>query len=516
MTKGLTEKLLSLTILGFFILLSATAILNLGKGAESIEMLQTFNLDEGSGTWQLKQNVENRDFDPRGFYYYGYTYYTITHLFVKFTGWLGYATYDEGFLALSLRLVSFLCWLACGMLAFGIGRNLKWGSAMSAVLAAALCFLPKFYVYGQFVHPDTMQQLFCLAGLYGISRWLDWRGVLISAVCFGLAFGTKYSGIFLFPLSFLAIVYYWRTQQFELKHALVYGGLSLLLFFLAWYAFNPTFFSNLDLVRDDLNEQMGFVKRGNHQLESANPLLWIAVLHSQTSWILSSLLVGGLVLAGMAWKKSKTQKSDVMAWLILLVFVLGLTYLMVSVQMRRPRYMFHLIPLLLVPSFHFLEKSRQNWNPILSRLTLLYALIGLVFLGLGSMRSMNERSRPMENPRIQAGLWLEKNYGPENRIISDYYSYVPERSFPNSWHVFGMLREDVVNFDPSILIINKKLSGPRSWKREGTKFSDLDFVQGEKDQAREYLEFHNWLFSSASPFEVVYEVNDIVILEKAR
>lgn len=516
MRKAWFEILFFIGVLTLFVSLIFGAISTLNAGAEDIEMLQTFNLDEGSGTWQLLQNVQNEDFDPRGFYYYGYSYFSLTHLMVKAIGFVGFDTSKEGFLAVFLRFVSLFSWFLCFLLSFGIGKNLKWSNGMSILAAAAICFMPKFYEYAQFVHPDTLQQAFALAGIYALTRWSSLKGILLSALFLGLAFGTKYSGIFLLPLAYLALFFWFREGKIS-RQKMLYGIFGILaVFFLAWFIFNPTFFSNLDAVQADLNEQMSFVRRGNHQTESPNPLLWFSVIQTQTSYILSSLLIAGLLLAFFHWKSKGFLQKDLLPWLMLVVFVIGMIYLMMAFQMRRPRYMFHLFPLLIFASFHFLEIKQATLQAFPRRLTFLYAMIGLIFMALTAMRGMEHRQNPEANSRIQAGLWLAKEYPSDVRIISDYYSYIPKEKFPNSWHVFGMLPQDVVNFDPDILVINKKLSGARSWKKEGSRFSDLDFEISGKDQAQEYAAFHRWLYSDDCPFKPIYEVNDILILEKEK
>ena len=125
MKKSWFEFLFISGVIILLVSLLSGAINTLDSGAEDIEMLQTFNLDEGSGTWQLLQNVQNKDFDPRGFYYYGYSYFSLTHLMVKALGIVGFETTNEGFLAVCLRFVSLFSWFLCFLLSFGIGKKLE-------------------------------------------------------------------------------------------------------------------------------------------------------------------------------------------------------------------------------------------------------------------------------------------------------------------------------------------------------------------------------------------------------
>ncbi len=70
---------------------------------------------------------------------------------------------------------------------------------------------------------------------------------------------------------------------------------------------------------------------------------------------------------------------------------------------------------------------------------------------------------------------------------------------------------------PKLIIINKTLSGRWSWKKTGTKFADLNFEYGPYEGKREAIQaFHTKLFAEESPYAIVYEDTEIVILEDPR
>ncbi len=53
-----------------------------------------------------------------------------------------------------------------------------------------------------------------------------------------------------------------------------------------------------------------------------------------------------------------------------------------------------------------------------------------------------------------------------------------------------------------------------SWRRDGTRFEERDFVVSDLDLSVEMNAFHMELFAPSSPWKVVYESDDIVILER--
>jgi len=506
------QVLLSSTVVVLLALFAFLAFQNIDVGAENIEQIQVFNLDEGAGTWQLKQNVLNRDFEPRGFYNYGYLYLNLTHLFVKVAGGLGYDSSDEQFLCICLRLASLISWLFLGIWTFLSCRNLKMRTYFSLLAAASIMLLPKVFEYAQFVHPDLLQMNLIAMGIFFLSRpqtrLLD---ISFSCLIFGLAFGTKYSGVFLLPLPFLMLLHQLRKGQMSLRSALLFGALGLVLFVGAWIASNPYVLSEWAAFAEDFKYESEHVSRGHWRAESANPLIWFNVIWSQFGPVLSFALLSAVILL-FYFRTETRSESKLFVTLMLITLVIGLLYLMVQVNMRRPRYLFHLLPLMIIPGFYFLDKFQRL---VKAKTVFLFLLpIVLIAPAAKSFDIYEGYSKKMEHEYIRAGEWMVKNYPGHIKILSDYYSYLPPEHFNNAYHTFGITASEIAGHQPQVIILNESISGMRSWKKEGTSFNEGKIIATDRDGAEELNQFHQMLFSNNSGWKVVYEEVNIVILEK--
>ncbi len=503
------------TFFGFYILGSAT---------NSIEMLQAFNLDEGAGTWQLVQNIQNRDFDPRGFYNYGYLYINLTHWLVKPIGWMGIDTSGEQLPAVMLRLVSTLSWAGSGWLLYALLRS--FGTRVWLALGAVMLMLGsyKIHYYATMVHPDLLQMILVVAALYFSRKALfNPRWILATGLTLGLAFGTKYSGAFLLPIPFLLIFYLLWNKGLLRILAYVLGVSAL--FLMGWLLTNHYVIGDWDLFLEDLQYESEHVGRGHWRAESGNPLGWFWVFMNQFHWtanFLSGLVVGTALMLVIRERKNgwttwfTANKDRVWIAILLFTFLLGMGYLMLEVNMRRPRYMFHLLPIAVVFSIYFIQRYESMADR--GRRWVIWAIMVIVptaTLLISLTRASSYLDR-MQHPHITTGMWIRENYPADLKILSDYYSYLPPDYFTNSYHTFGVTKEEIEGHQPGLVVINKQLSGARSWKAGGTAFSEGRFEVSDFDGAAELGDFHRWLFSEESGWEVVYELEEIVVLEKRK
>ncbi len=506
------RKLMSLLVLSSILAFGVLALLNLDTASKDIELIQVFNLDEGAGTWQLKQNVLARDFDPRGFYNYGYLYINASHLVVKVLGGLGFDTSDEQVLAVSLRSLSLFSWFLAGLFIFLSARNLQISPFYALLASASVLFLPKVFEYAQFVHPDLLQLMFCSLAIYIMTRArTDIMNVLLSSMILGLAFGTKYSGIFLLPIPFLFLLFMFRKRALSSMELMVYGGLCLFLFLGAWLATNPYLISDWTAFLEDFKYESEHVSRGHWRAESSNPLLWFQVIYSQFGLALSLFVPLVLSLFIITSRKSE-DNTTILIWIMLITLGIALIYLMIQVNMRRPRYLFHLLPLISIPAFYGLQKLEKT----LKKGFLLIFLAPLLVLqpAIESFAVFDRYSSKMDHEYVKAGLWMKANYPGHIKILSDYYSYLPSDHFNNSYHTFGITQEEIDGHQPKVIILNKSISGMRSWKANGSSFNELNIEMTDRDGAAELNQFHLKLFAPGSAWKIVYEELNIVILEK--
>ncbi len=62
----------------------------LGVATDDPIMVQAFSSDENRAVILLRQNLENGDLNPRGFYNYGYVYHTVCYALVRLFEAAGY------------------------------------------------------------------------------------------------------------------------------------------------------------------------------------------------------------------------------------------------------------------------------------------------------------------------------------------------------------------------------------------------------------------------------------------
>jgi hypothetical protein len=374
--------------------------------------------------------------------------------------------------------------------------------------------------------------VFVIGAFFLLTIRQDLFGLGLSVVFAGLAFGTKYTGIFAFP--FLCIPYIntiLRSKHpttVKIRKCLLIGVLMLLVFLLTWFLTNPSVILYPQEFFQDISYESDHIARGHRKTEPTNPFLWFPAIYDQLSFVGSSSVIIGLLLGIFSFlRKAKshhmfefiTLKAPTKRTLVVLTIFLytlaSFFYLMIRVNLREPHYMFHVIPYILVLSslgFAWLYR-RIPWK-LQSVVSCL--LCGLVIsISINTMALQRDFSKKPEDETMIAGHWLEKTYPPAVKILYEIYSYIPP-TFKNvklSWYI---TEEAVQEFDPDLIVLTQKASGRISWKKMGTKFADRDFMYDETvDDAKNVINFHTYLFSeNTHPWQIVYETDRIVILEK--
>ena len=194
-----------------------------------------------------------------------------------------------------------------------------------------------------------------------------------------------------------------------------------------------------------------------------------------------------------------------------LYLVCGLLYLFVEVAMRRPRFLFHLYPALMVVGCAGWLLLLQRF-PAFRRGLVLLAWVGVIVLGVRTVRlEASTWTNVEEHPYVKAGRLIEAQYDSTTVILADSYSYVPPK-FDQVRFVWGVDQKEIDAWQPKLLIVNRGLSGRWSWKTNGTRFADLELKKGDFDGADQVIRFHRRLFSDPS-WTIVLESDDVVVLE---
>ncbi len=531
-TRILAFGIRSIVYVGLGLLLVA-AFLNVQYGIDHLSMIAVFSADEAFAVQLISQNLQKNHLDPQGFYNYGYLYHSLVFYTAKFLGGLNY-TVDERFLAYVFRWISLASYGLLLCFAYALTKHLTKDRLFSLCAALFLASVPGVYSWAQQTHPDMLQAFLVTCAAYVACRRHNLSHVAGATILASLAFSTKYTGIFILPFVFLPFLFATIDRKRRRNDTLllkdwrnmlcVVIGMGVI-FLMVWLITNPTVLQNYSEVVKDILFEKRHVAWGDGQAESKNPLLWFTVLFHQFKANGSLLLMLGFVSLTWYARKhlahwstvfgSSTKRSILM---LLLYSITSLAYLMLQVNLRKDRYILHLIPVLVVVGFAGLHRFIARVGILRKRKILIYAALIATILPLcmSTIQEMHEASQKYEHQYLKATAWIEQHYPAGTPILADSYSYRSPR-FSHFMHVWGVERKTLDYVQPQLVIINKMLSGRWSWKKPGTKFADLDFEFGPYEAKREAVQaFHTELFASDSSYTIVYEDTEIVILEYSR
>jgi len=515
-------------IISVIFFLFVASIINLQYGIDSLGIMEVFSADEASTVAKLHKNLAIDKVDPEGFYNYGYFYQTIVFYISKIFKAVGYNT-DIRFIGFVFRLISFLSMALILLLTYKIMKLFESGSVVTMFTLLFMISIPKFYYWSQMVHPDILQSLLIVFAVYIALREHRILNVMAASFISGVAFGTKYSGIFILPfLVFPYMLSLIGSGQALLKKNLLKLGFVVLgmlgLFLLAFLITNPTVINNYDALYSDISFEKLHVATGHGRTALKDPFLWFSVIHTQLSSTDEIILIFGMIfliysiIKGRSDLKGFFSSSKNRAITMLFSYsFLSFLYIMVAVNMRKPRYLFHIFPFVVMLAFLGIAKlekvieKKHIYRVILFTVLTIYIVPNSIY----AVKLMSVSTNKYEHQFVKATEWIKNNYKHNTPVLADLYSY-RHPTFTNFRTVFGVNPGDTYKYQPTLIMLNRTLSGRWSWKKTNTKFNDLDFIYGWTDakDAKMVGNFHLKLFSSDSPYKVVYETSDVVILQR--
>lgn len=515
-----------------FVVITISTLIVLTYGLESLNLMQVFDSDEHRIVSMVLHHLQVGNLNPDGYFNYGHLYESIGFAGLKFFSHFDWNV-DIRLIGTWLRLLSLgFGALTCLMtyrlaLTLGLARPL-------AVLSVLLLFtMPDFVFYLRTIHPDTLQTFLMVASMVVATSRHTFRAALLSAMLAGLAFGTKYSGVFILPFCLLphALAYWTGTEgkSGEKLLNLVKKAILVGVAFFALYAItNPYAVRHYRAAIGAIQFEQNHVATGHGKVEPTNPLLWFSPMSYEFS-ALGLVLLGlgflfcGLTVASPLRRKSlRAVVSDYDSRNVLSLFIyaaFSIAYLLVSVRMREPRYTFHIVPFAMILSVRGL---RSLLSGVERRLALPPAV---ALVGLGALFCTHQTYRAVErmvyanrkpvSARVVAGGFLEDRYPAKTKILADYYTYIPAK-FTAVEIEWGITQEQIDKFAPDVIIFNRSMSGRWLWKEGGTKFADMKWahdksygkVPDEKDA------FFRSLLADGS-WTVVYDTEDELVLERS-
>ncbi len=346
------------------------ALVNSTFGIDNFRTMYTFSTDEPYIVSQVRANLTLNDLVPWHHYNYGYNYNSLGFILLKISSYFGYRVNQIRVIAYTLRLISLGSYILTVILFYLTLLKLQIPATLSSLFTLLFASIPKIYYWAQLVHPDMLALLFVVSAFFMMILRQDVFGLLTSVIFAGLAFGTKYTGIFLLP--FLCIPYMsnmlWdhHPKTGKITKCVLAGIGVLLVFLLTWLLTNPSVIPFYQEFLKDISFESDHIARGHHKLEATNPFLWFPVLYRQFSFAGSSIIIVGYLLGGcsllmflktaLANRKNGTTVKATIANYHLVVFslccytIVSFFYVMLRVNIRVPRYLFHVFPYILLLS----------------------------------------------------------------------------------------------------------------------------------------------------------------------
>ena len=537
MTGALFRTVLRWSMLAGLLAVVLIPLRDIPTGIETQAQLEVSNMDEAAMVYRIMGHLERGDLDPRGEFNYGAFYPTVATGVLAGLETLGVEATEKR-IALTCRLISWLGYLGLLAVVFAILRRVRVSVDVSLLSVLLLASGPDLYYWAQHIHPDVPQAFLIALAFWIVARGQAWRWAVLAAFVCGVAFGTKYSG--LFAVGFVLLPALSFGAERSARRVSIGLASSAIAFLAGWLLFNPYVLASPTEFWRDLQFERIHVGFGHYVAEPRNPLLWLSIWFDESRPFGVWLVAAGLALA--VWflfrRPEPISQTSVDAGdtrllpaddaaprfdsanrrflrIVLGYVVASILYLGTAVVMRRMRYSFHFWPLLFVlVGFGLdrgLEMLRGRNRAIAQGGWSVAVACGLV-LAISTAASRGSETAGVEDPIFAAAEWVAQQYRPATPIVADAYFY-RHPHFENLRVVPGVKPDDLIEHEAFVVVLLERTSGRWSWKEPGTRFEDHRFRLGARVDAEAVQQFHRELTSPTSPYRVVYETDSVVVLE---
>jgi hypothetical protein len=529
------RSLLGLMIACFF-LLFLSSVLMIGYGADGLRMLQCNYFDEANMAWQVWTNINSHDLKPRGGdyfrtgYNYGYLWQTFSFGVCSLFDTLGYAL-DVRFIALVERAISLSSYALVLVLLYALLRTCGTEAIVACAGALLLGSSAEFKLQSVMAKPIALETLLITLSLWIAFRRHDARHALAAATAAGLAFGTKYAGIFVLPFVFLP----YSFPQFaspsgnilsarRLARILGVGILGCVLFLTAWAVTNPHAITNFREFRQAIAYEGGHSSTGHGEVASRNGFLWIPVFIRDLSPAGFGVISVGLALTGFYLAHALKRRRGLVVLLsdptfrhaaTLLLFVgANLMFLMIKIRLRVPRYALYLLPGLIATGFMGLSWGIGNAPLRVRRLAYVLLILLLLPVTWNALVVAGAKSHLYETDAQKAGRWMEDNLSAETSVVADPYVYVPDKFQKWVWE-WVVSRSLIESVSAQAIALSDRATGRFWWKKSGTQFSDRELVRGwatlPVDSPPIVHDLLEWLLGPGTSWKVGFETPEAVV-----
>ena len=434
----------------------------LSVAADDLRMAGVYSLDEFGAATVVRHLYRGETLDP-GTYKYGGLFYYLPMVALKFLGALG--DVSERMIVVTLRGFCTLAGLGCLWMTYRIGLRV-FNPVAASIACVLLAVAPAFLRWSVESHPDLPQLFWVLCALLACCRLANefrLRWILLASLFAGLAFGTKYIGIFLLPV--IALAASASRPGGVAQQMNDWGLLRALLIVPCVFALVFAFTTPYAVVRfgeftDSLSAFKEIMESGHVVREDDRGIMWVGALAGILGRVGLLIFVCALGAASYSLSRGKLPMDRG----ILLVWIgVVLSYLVLEINVRRTRYLLPILPVALLFVSDLVHRSMMWTRARLSeRIPVLQVLLPL-FLALllweplaGDASFFRGRwKREKLSHEISAGKWIEATFPPERSVLYDAYAYVPPKFLKAVPTAIGQSYPMVNHLKPDLLVVRE-------------------------------------------------------------
>lgn len=431
--------------------------------SDDIRLVNVFSIDEADITTEI-WNIYQVGFLRKPAFKYGGAFYYPPVLALQV--WSLFAPVSEQVLIIIVRLFCTLAGMGCLWGIYRLG-SMVFNRAVGLIAVFLMSGMPLFLRWSVESHPDLPQLFWLICSLLFMAHYaqqFDRKAMMVSAFCAGLAFGTKFGGIFLMPVLVLAVFMSPDYTQIvsNFKERRRWGGIAGMgLCFVGAFAIsNPFALLNASEFFQSLMKEKDIMAFGHRVQASSDAWAWVNLLIQSVGGF--HLIV--LVCVGSIWAFASRKNMNVTHGLLVLWVVFFMIYLGAEANLKRPRHLLPIIPVIVV-FVAWAYNCLGDWIQEKFRNITGIWWVGVAGVVAFSMPQILEstvlfkakQTRELGSKEIEVGRWLSEMYSEDVSIVFDAYAYVPSK-FQNTFRTFGMTYQLVNHFEPDLLIVRDAIA----------------------------------------------------------
>lgn len=491
------------------------------QGCADSTMLSVKNLDEFSQYGRLEDMFkaqENFGATIKNFFYYDYYYYGFIFFFLS---WIVIAPiviiFDTNILWLNiliLRQFGVILSICSVFLLVYLWTNFKYYWRSIGIFIFLLT-IPAVVQNNLWWHPDSLAILFIILTIfclvkdqYRYQKFFYW-----SAVCCGLATGTKLLGVFFFLTIFTYLFYGFYTKKITLKKTLWLGCIFIIIMGLAVIISNP-----LLLIRKEFNTyysiqttqseylKSGWVNKTNLQISD-----WLNLIKYSFTWPLVLLLSTlGLI---WGWIQKKNAQLKLLAMLTLTWVIPYTLYVFCTVNLLSWKYLLPaLLPLLAGIGFYYNVSSKFIKTKLFLLLILIIFSAQLIIIKNAFYIYHNAYVWTEKNPgivfynQIKDKIITSENH--TTTIYRDFDIYFPNTDKISVTQKYGTITyADLTQINPDYILLEKgKIN---LYSNQATE----EFIDAQNAPATKQF-YQDLMNNKLSNYQILYENDYAIALKK--